>query len=160
MDNRNPSGIKSPIELNIKYLIAFGLEVFCFILWFLPVISVDAGFVEVNYTLSEYCKVSDYSFVSVIYIILAVAGIISLALPTFTNGRINNRWFWDLSQGAPVVQLIVLALCFVDAIDYAGFTFAGILTIIVALAAVVVTSTELQKIKKAAKAAKAQGKTI
>jgi len=155
-NNRNPINVKLPIEINKKYLISFCLEVVCFILWFFPVVSVDARLLTVDFTLSEYCKINDLSILSVIYIIFAIAGIGMLALPTFTNGKINNRWFWDASQGAPVIQLILLFLCYADSIDFASFTFAGILTILVAIATVAYTSTILQKIKKEAKAAKAE----
>lgn len=154
MDNRNPVNVKLPIEINTKYLISFCLEVVCFILWFLPVVSVDARILSVDFTLSEYCKASDMSFLSVIYILFAIAGIGMLALPTFTNGKINNRWFWDASQGAPVIQLILLLFCYADSIDYSSFTFAGILTILVGIATIAYTSTILQKIKKEAKAEK------
>ena len=148
MNNTQITNNKQPVITNTQYIIALALQIFCFIFWFVPVANVDAILISADITLSYWCELSDLSFLPVIYVIVAIVGTVSLALPVIFKGKYINRWLMEIAQAAPAVQLLLLIFSYVDMSDAASFTFGGIMTIITTLAAIVCTSKMLNKIKK------------
>lgn len=125
-----------------EYLITAALNLVSFILWFLPAIDLEI----ISLSLGETYEALDIGIISPLYIIFAILGIIAALLPVLKEvasldaiPQIKAGLFFNL-QGAPLFHAIFAIFALVatsnetrGGVDV-GFTFAGILALLVGIA--------------------------
>jgi len=140
------------------YLITTVLNLASFILWFLPAIDLEVA----SLTLGETFDALDIGIIGPIYIIFAILSIISALLPLLKEAasldaipQITPGLFFNL-QGAPLVHAMFAVFAFIGSSNQVrssvdvGFTFAGILALLVGVADLV-WQFKLKKVYKAYK---------
>lgn len=124
------------------YLITAALNLASFILWFLPAIDFEIT----SLSLGETFDALNVDIISPIYIIFAILGIIAALLPVLKEvasldaiPQIKAGLFFNL-QGAPLVHAMFAIMAIVVINNElpgnvsVGFTFAGILALLVGIA--------------------------